>query len=634
MIYNHDIGTNSLVKINELPNLDEAIRLCIDIETYDPNLKSTGPSVRTGGYIAGIGVGAEFEQGTIDGWYIPIEHEGYEDECFNAEETIHWLKNLMENPHREVLFANALYDLDYLSNQQGVRPAGKIIDVQVAEPLIDENAKSYSLGALADKYLGEAKVDDELYEYCASQFGGRATRTQAGNIYRCPPEVVAKYGIGDVTLPLRIWERQREELSKQALWDVFDLETALIPMLLDMKSRGVRVNMSMVDEVQSGAAKRMIQLQKEIDQMAGMPIAVYENACLEEAYTKLHLPYARTEAGNPSFTAAVLENSEFGIKVNELKKATKMHDVFLDSYINSYVVRDRIHPAFNQLRGDEYGTVTGRFSSSLPNLQNIPGDPLIRSLYVPEDGEDWYKLDYSSVEYRLALHYAKGPAAEAMRAHYADDPLFDAHGMTAKDIGITRKQAKVINFGLIYGMGVKKLSESLGVGMSEGKQILNRFHDNVPFMKELLDLAKRTADSRGHVHTLAGRRRRFDLYEPSRWQKGKFPKPHAEALHEYGPNIKRAFTYKALNAVVQGSAADVMKKAMVDIYQSGVCAVVGVPMLTVHDELDFSANQSSEHIEAMREVKHLMETAFVVKVPLVVDVERGSSWGSIKEITL
>lgn len=627
--YDHDVQTTST-----LPNLSEAVRLCIDIETYDPNLKKTGPSVRTGGYVAGIGVGAEFDDGETIGWYIPVEHEGYEDECIDVAEVIPWLQTLMDNPGREVLFANALYDLDYLSHQHQIKIAGKIIDVQVAEPLIDENAKSYSLGTLAEKYLGETKVDDELYEYCASQFGGRATRTQAGNIYRCPPAVVAKYGIGDVILPLRIWRYQRDELSRQALWDVFDLETALIPMLLDMKARGVRVNMSKVDEVQSSAAKRMIALQKEIDQMAGMPIAVYENACLQEAYTKLDLPYARTEAGNASFTAAVLENSEFGQKVNQLKQATKMHDVFLDSYINNYVIRDRIHPAFNQLRGDEYGTVTGRFSSSLPNLQNIPGDPMIRSLYIPEDDEDWYKLDYSSVEYRLALHYARGPAAEQMRSYYVDDPLFDAHAMTANDIGITRKQAKVINFGLIYGMGVKKLAAQLGVGESEGKQILNRFHDNVPFMKELLNAAMNVASKRGHVHTLAGRRRRFDLYEPTRWQVGKFAKPHAEALHEYGDNIKRAFTYKALNAIVQGSAADVMKKAMVDVYQSGVCDVLGVPMLTVHDELDFSVGRSPEHEEAIREVKHLMQSAFVVKVPLIVDVEKGPSWGEIQEITL
>ena len=618
----------------ELPNLSAAVRLCVDIETYDPNLKISGPSVRTGGYVAGLGVGAELDDGSVVGFYIPVDHEGYASECLDVKVVMPWLKDLASHPTREVVLARALYDMDYLAHLHGVDFKGKIIDVQVAEPLIDENAKQYSLGALAEKYLGESKVDDELYIYCANRFGGRATRTQAGNIYRCPPDVVARYGIGDVTLPLRVWECQREELSKQALWPVFDLEAALVPMLLDMKARGVRVNMAQAEEVQSGAAKRMISLQKEIDEMAGMPIAVYEATTLEEAYKKLELPYPRTEAGNASFTAAVLDNSAFGSKVNECRKATKMHDVFLDSYINNYVVRDRIHPDFNALRGDDYGTVTGRFSSSMPNLQNIPNDPMIRSLYVPEDGESWYKLDYSSVEYRLALHYAKGPAAEAVRAKYASDPNYDAHQATANDIGISRTQAKTINFGLIYGMGVKLLSAQLGVTMTEGKQILHRFHDNVPFMKELLNLAMAVAEKRGHVHTLAGRRRRFNTYEPRKWQAGKFAKPHAEALHEYGTNIKRAFTYKALNAIVQGSGADVMKKAMVDIHQSGVCDVIGVPMLTVHDELDFSADGSAAHQEALREVKHLMETAFTVKVPLIVDVEMGPSWGQVKEVAL
>lgn len=636
-IWKLDTLDNKLVCVHELPNLANAKRLCVDTETCDPDLKTTGPSVRTGGWVAGICVGAEFEDGSIDGWYIPMDHEGYEEECNNgkeAEAVLDWLRELSADTEREVVFANALYDLDYLAHLNNVHFSGPIIDVQVAEPLIDENANSYALGTLAEKYLGDSKADEGLYEYCASHFGGRVGRGQAANIYRCPPMIVAKYGIGDVTLPLRVWEKQREVLTKQGLWDVFKLETDLIPMLLKMKSRGVRVNLDAAEQVQSGAAARMITLQQEIDKFAGMPIAIYEPTCLVQAYDKLGIPYGRTEAGNPSFTAAILDRSGFGQSVNELKKATKIHDVFLESYVNGFLVRDRIHPTFHQLKGDENGTVTGRLSGSKPNLQNIPNDKDIRALYIPDDGEEWYKLDYNSVEYRLALHYARGPSAEDMRMHYAADAMFDAHQMTADDIGIERKQAKQINFGLIYGMGVKLLAANLGVTVGEAKKILARFHAKVPFMKELLNMASDVASKRGHVHTLSGRRRRFDLYEPMRWQKGKFAKPHAEALHEYGTGIKRAFTYKALNAIVQGSAADVMKKAMVDINKSGVLDVLRPPMLTVHDELDFSANKSDAHQEALREVKHLMESAFVVKVPLVVDVECGSNWGSVQGVTL
>jgi len=636
-IYKLDIvdGKELVTTVKTLPDLRDAVRICVDTETYDPNIKTTGPSVRTGGYIAGVGVGAEFENGEVDGWYLPVEHLGYEEECLDKKEIMGWLRELLSRTDREVVFANAMYDLDYLSTQEGVEVKGKIIDVLLAAPLIDENASSYSLESVAGDLLGEGKDGEGLYEYCAEHFGGRATRAQqAKNIYRCPPKVVATYGVGDVTLPLRVWSEQRKIITFQGLWGVFDLEASLVPMLLAMRQRGVRVDIGGVDKVQAETAEKMITLQKKIDEMAGKPIAVYEPSCLLEAYTKLDLPFARTEKGNPSFAAAVLERSEFGRMINQLKQATKIHDVFLESYINNFVIRDRIHPNFNQLKGDDSGTVTGRFSSSQPNLQNIPRESAMRSLYIPEDGEQWYKLDYNSVEYRLALHYAKGAAADSMRGFYEEDPLFDAHQMTADDIGITRTQAKAINFGLIYGMGVAKLSAELGVSPAEGKKILYRFHDKVPFMKELLNKAMKRASDKGYVHTLAGRRRRFELFEPARWTKGAFPKPRTEALHEYGPSIKRAMTYKALNAIVQGGAADIMKKAMVDVYQSGVCDVIGLPMLTVHDELDFSANDGPAHQEALREVSNLMENAFQLSVPLIVDAECGKDWGSVKKVIL
>ena len=621
-------------KETTLPDLSTAVRLCVDIETYDPNLKTTGPSVRTGGWVAGIGIGAEFDDGKIEGWYIPVEHEGYEELCLDKDEVMEWLQVQVSRKDREVLFANAIYDLDFLYNQHNIWVEGPIIDVQVAEPLIDENKHVYSLGSLADKYLGETKVDNFLYEYCSNTFGGKAVRSQAGNIYRCPPEIVAEYGIGDVTLPLRVWEKQRDQLTKDELWEVFTLETELIPLLLLMKSRGVRVDVGAKERLQDDCASQIIQLQEDLDKMAGVPVAVYEATLLEEIYIKLGLSYPRTEAGSPSFTSQVLQNSEFGSLVDQLRKVTKINNTFLDGYINNFLVRDRIHPAFNQLKGEDYGTVTGRFSSSQPNLQNIPNDPRVRSLYIPDEGEDWYKLDYSSVEYRLALHYARGPAAEEMRSRYAVDINFDAHQMTADEIGITRKQAKAINFGLIYGMGVKKLAVELGVTVSEAKSILYRFHDKVPFMNALLQAAKKAADNRGYVHTLAGRRRRFNLWEPMRWQKGKFPLPREQAEHEYGNAIKRGYTYRALNAAIQGSAADAMKKSMVDIFKSGVCDVIGVPMLTEHDELDFSVGREARHLEAIREVKYLMENAYDVKVPLLVDAEKGKSWGQIEEVSL
>jgi DNA polymerase I-like protein with 3'-5' exonuclease and polymerase domains len=285
---------------------------------------------------------------------------------------------------------------------------------------------------------------------------------------------------------------------------------------------------------------------------------------------------------------------------------------------------------FNQLRSDAGGTVSGRFSSSKPNLQFISKHSeegrRVRSLFLADEGQRFYKLDYSQVEYRLAAHdaaTAKLRGADLVVESYRNDPNVDFHQQVADMVGTSRARAKAINFGLLYGMGVDTLCRQLGVDREEGERLLARYHERAPFVRPLAQGMLRQAERTGEVRTLMNRRRRF----PWCFRKD------GKDIFVYGnrpPYAHRAFCYAALNARIQGSAADVLKKAMVDIWQSGVCAEIGVPALTVHDELCGSFPDTPAGREAVRHVQHLMEHAVELAVPLKVDAGTGASWGQAK----
>jgi DNA polymerase I-like protein with 3'-5' exonuclease and polymerase domains len=271
--------------------------------------------------------------------------------------------------------------------------------------------------------------------------------------------------------------------------------------------------------------------------------------------------------------------------------------------------------------------VTGRFSYNNPNLQQIPArnkelGPRIRSLFIPEEGMTWGCFDYSQQEPRLVTHYA------ALDGLYGVEEVLDAynggeadfHQIVAEMANIPRSQAKTINLGLFYGMGKNKLQAELGVSKENAEDLFRTYHDKVPFVKMLMESVMRRAQDRGRVRTLLGRRCRFDLWEPNQFGIHK-ALPHEEALSEHGPGIKRAYTYKALNRLIQGSAADMTKKAMVELHKEGI-----TPHIQVHDELDISVVNP---LEAAK-IKDIMESAVDLEVPNKVDYESGPNWGTIK----
>jgi DNA polymerase I-like protein with 3'-5' exonuclease and polymerase domains len=556
-----------------------------------------------------------------------------------------WAQRELCRPNQPKLGANLLYDLDYLYHW-GVPVSGPFYDVQVAEPLLNENRYKYSLDSLAEEYLGRGKETTLVEQACEARGWKDAPQS---HLWELPPEIVGPYAEGDVDRPLGIFRQQKVRLEAEGLWDLFMLETRLIPMLLAMRQNGVRVDVERAKKFQTELIIKERRAQAALDQMAGDHVDIWAAASIAQAFGRLGLEYRKTrKTGAPSFTKDFLEfhKHPIGPLILEARKLDKLRGTFVEGHLLGYLIGDRIHCEFNQLKGTDYGTVTGRFSCCNPNLQQIPSEgelaPIIRSFFIPEEGAHWGRADYSQIEIRILAHYAKGRGAEEIRQAFRDDPKIDYHSMCAEIAGIGRKAAKKLNFGVVYGEGYRKLAHQLGLSDAEGKELRQQYYDKLPFLKETSNLASRVARERGYIYTILNRRRRFNTWEPSDWNLSqKFrdttddvDRTSVRAVREWiraqdkaRGGIQRAFTYKALNAVIQGSAADLMKKAMVNVWEAGICDILGSPLLTVHDEMDFSVPQTKEGLEAWAECVWLMETALEFRVPIRVDGELKPNWG-------
>ena len=600
----------------ELPRLSEARVVAIDLETYDPHLRERGPGWATrDGHIVGIAVA------TDDGhsWYLPMRHE-VGGGNIAPEVVLRWARDELTREGQLKVGANLIYDLGWL-RAEGVEVPGPYYDVQWAEALLDEHRDSYSLDAIARDYGLGGKETDELYDWCARAYGGRADDRQRANIYRAPASLVGPYAERDAALPLLIRERQLPRLRELDLLGLLDLEHRLIPLLLAMRFRGVRIREDW-RRVRDELRTRM-RVPEGVEIWAASSLAAY---CERKGIT-----YPRTAKGAPSFTKQWLEKHL--PEIAEARKIDKACSVFFDSYMGK-AVRGRIHCEFLPLKTTDGGTVSGRMASRQPNLQNIPSrdpelGPLIRSLFIPEEGCLWAKLDYSQIEYRLLAHYARGEGADDVREAYRRDPRTDFHARVAEMSGLDRKSAKGLNFGMIYGQGLATTAATLGVSLAEAERFREKYFSDAPFVKYTFDWVSRVAARRGWIRSIGGRYHRFPYWEPmDRRDEGWLP--YDEARRKWGHRIRRARTHKALNALLQGSAADIMKMAMVKIWESGVCDVLGPPHLTVHDELDFSVPDTKEGREALEEARRIMETCIELRVPLVVDVELGPSWGEVQ----
>jgi DNA polymerase I-like protein with 3'-5' exonuclease and polymerase domains len=596
------------------PDLSKYDEIAIDLETKDPELKKLGSGSVTGkGHIVGIAVAVEDWSG-----YYPIRHEGGGN--MEIRKVLNWFEDVLKTPATKI-FHNAMYDVCFI-RAEDLKIEGKIVDTMIAGSLVDENRFRYDLGSMGRDYVGIGKNEAVLNETAATW--GIDPKSE---MYKLPAMYVGEYAEQDATLTLKLWQEMKKEIMSQDIEDIFNLETELFPCLVDMRFLGVRVDIEAAHKLKQELVLEEKKCLAKVYQETGVDVQIWAAKSIEKVFQNLGLPYEKTlKTQAPSFTKNFLSNhsNELVKQIARAREINKAHTTFIDTILK-HEHNGRIHADINQIRSDQGGTVTGRFSYANPNLQQIPArnkdlGPRIRSLFIPEQDHTWGCFDYSQQEPRLVTHYASLDGFygvnEVLDAY--NDGEADFHQIVAEMANIPRSQAKTINLGLFYGMGKNKLQAELGISKEEADALFRTYHDKVPFVKMLMESVSRRAQDRGKVRTLLGRLCRFPLWEPNQFGIHK-PLPHAEALAEHGPGIRRAFTYKALNKLIQGSAADMTKKAMVELYKEGI-----TPHIQVHDELDISVSNNADKI------KEIMEHAVELEVPNKVDYESGPNWGNIK----
>jgi DNA polymerase I-like protein with 3'-5' exonuclease and polymerase domains len=578
--------------------------IAFDIETFDPGLKESGPGVyRRDGNILGVSYALDSgERG-----YLDLGHPGLDTET--RAENKRRVERLLSTDEEKV-GANLLYDVDWLENFEGIKVQGILNDIQVAEPLIDEYAMSYSLDALGYKYLKRGKAKT-LIDLKCEELGLKGPSVT--HLYRFKAKDAEEYAIEDAVLAREIFEKQKPIMEEEDLVPLYKIESGLLPLLMSMRKNGIRIDRERQEDYARTLRKKIstdtLSLYKEYG-----AFNINSTAQVAEICDGLGLQYSVTEKGNASIKKEDLERMDhpFAKRLIDLKEASVIFNNFIDGAFVEYAVNGRIHCQFFPLRRDEGGTVSGRFSSQNPNLQQVPGRDEdyareCRGLFLPEDG-CWYgKIDYSQIEYRFIAHYAKGPKSDVIQEQYRNDPKTDYHKLVMGWTGVDRFTAKRLNFGMAYFMGANSMSRKFNWSVDHAKDLVNLYHNTVPFMRPTREAVVAVAKGRGYIHTFLGRR--------------------ARVSKEMRENKKE---YVMFNRLIQGSAADLLKKSMYDAYTAGIFNVL-TPHLTVHDELGVSVPKTPQGVDAYEELKHIMETSITLRVPIVADAEIGPNWGETKD---
>ena len=633
--------------MSDLPEFWRADETGFDTETRDPNLMTHGPGwYRNDGEIVGFSLSCDAQQG----FYLPIAHEGGDN--MPRDNVLEYFRYGFKKMGRDntLVLMNGMYDLGW-SSVYGIVPGDEcqIIDIMWVQALLNEHLTSYALKAIT-KYWGLEGKDEKLLEQAAHAFGV----DPKGGIWRLPARYAAPYAEQDAVATLQSWHKQKPHVAEQGLSTVVKLEHDLIPLLLHMRRQGVRIDMDQAERVRDDLQVREKDAISKVKHLSGCDVDIFAAESVAKAFRQMDIPYETTATGKPSFRRNWLETheSELAQTITEARQLNKVWSGFVVDNILGKCHDGRIHCEFHPLRSDDGGTVSGRFSCSNPNLQQIPArhpelGPMVRSLFLPEEGEQWCSIDYSQQEPRLTIHYAaKGDftgGREAAQA-YLDNPNTDYHDFVSTMMfgpGFTKQQryaSKQINLGMAYNMGGAKLCRSLGfstewvniggeqveVAGPEGKEFISKYHAKMPFIKELNNHFQGEANQAGFLRTLSHRRCRFDNWEPIRRSGSGLMKPYEEAVRMYGRgNIRRAEMHKALNKKIQGGAADMIKVALRDLWRAGI-----KPLLTIHDENDFSMPNT----QVAQDAAEIMRNCMRLEVPMKVDIDYGRSWGEAVEM--
>ena len=667
-------------------DLKDIDTVAVDLETYDPELKTKGSgAVRNKGFVCGIAIATGKQ--TL---YFPIRHD-YTSDNHDPKQTWNILnKKLFQNKDIRKVFHNAMYDVCWIRAETGQMPKGELLDTMIAASIIDENKLRYSLDAISKEYLKEIKYKYTLQDKALEN---HKIKDPLNNMHKLSYETVYEYAHQDVNLTLKLWkifEKKLDEIlyeddefkNKKTLRNIFNLETRLFPCLVDMKFKGVRVDVEKAKQFSNKLETERDQLIQEIKKDTGVKIEIWAAASIKKLLNQQQITDYKTTPKSelpqlPKHYLKTHKNKNLR-KIARARECDKAKSAFVEGLLK-YVHKGRIHADINQIRSEKGGTVTGRFSMSNPNLQQIPtkGPVNIRELFIPEEGKQWCSFDYSQQEPRIVVNYAikilradkdtpeyiLKSVAELEKEYKNKDA--DFHQIVAEMAEISRDTAKTINLALFYGMGKMKLEQELNLSAAEAKDLFKKYHERVPFVRKLSQVLTTFAILHKLVYTLEDRFCRFNKWEPidKQWNnkerkfevseqiwdeeikkfrmvykpvpllseeeaKLRFKAKQTDADKKKDPGCKDfekkyqpAFTYKALNKLVQGSAADMTKKAMVDLYEKGI-----LPHIQIHDELCISIKNEEERDT----IKTIMEEAIKLEIPNKVDYLSGPNWGKIQ----
>lgn len=654
----------------ELPDLRGRKIVAIDSETRDLGLASKrGPGWALGphGYICGVSWAAEGSVG-----YAPTAHP--DSECFPLDNVMRWLDDLFRSGTRIVLH-NGPYDIGWFG-AHGVAPPVSMEDTLAACVMIDETTKGFDLDSCCERN-GVPGKDKRMLADAVEAFGGDRSRPVA-DLWRVPARYAGVYAEADTLATLALWGQVEGQLRAQDVWDAYRTEIDLIPMVVAMRRRGIRID----TEAAMRTADEFRALSRQALERVGEVMSLRRPATLEEArspqvlerwFRSEKIPFPKTESGKQgSFAAEWMEkyNHPLPQAIVAVRKYEEAASKFVENFLLGYSHRGRVHSEVHQFLSEEGGTRSHRFSYSDPALQQMPSpdkDPReddpdlppgnkkgaliydravgtkIRGLFLPEEEEFWVANDYSQQEPRITVHFAAAcriPGVEEALERYRNNPRTDYHTMVSEMTGLVRPRAKILNLALTYGKGLAATAEELGVSLDEAKQIMDLYFDRLPFIKPLEEMSRRLASQRGYIRLIDGARVHYNNWEGGYMDK----EARAEAKrnghrldaclidvarerqkipgHPWATQrLRRADTRKGLNNLVQGSAARQTKKAMLEMWRQGI-----LPLIQMHDELGASCATQQQAIQ----VAEIMRTAVPLLVPVIVDTEVGTNWGNAK----
>lgn len=565
-------------------------------------------------------------------WYFDIRHQ---------PESVRWLKDVAAGYRGVIIGHNIKFDTHFLRKIGVDLRDVELDDTVIMAALLDEHMLSYDLDAIAKKYLKEGKTSD-IYEKLSEIFGGKPTRNQqAKNFYRAPTSIISNYAKTDTNLTLRLWLQFKDMITQSQLGPVYDMEKKLLKVLIDIEYHGVNVNVEESHKASNALTSKIKELQYKLDNLAGFEINPNPSKSIHQLFSpkkENDVWILRdgtiaecTPAGAPSIDNACLRRMAdpcAGI-ILSLRKLIKTRDTFINGHVLNHHHDGIIHANFNQTRSDnDLGTITGRLSVNSPALQQIHKRdqeiaPIVRSLFIPDGGCDWVCNDWAQMDFRVFAHYVNDKKINDM---YRFNPDTDFHKLTADMTGLPRSprfsgdpNAKQINLGLIFGMGMGKLAAEMGLPhtiekLANGKSwikpgdeamvVFDKYHQSIPGVSEFLKNASSVAKSRGYVRTIMGRRIRF-------------------------PNGQ--FTHKAGGLIFQGSAADALKLKLIEVHDYLRINGDGARLLlNVHDEFDISVPRERKDIndEISKIVTDFVRDDSPIKfrIPIRTDQGCGPNW--------